>query len=159
MPGLKYRGIFLSKQVEIKHPDFVEHSLAVVFGAIKMTILYDGKAIKLNRRGRFTVADDNGQNREGDISSNLFKPVTLTIDGTDKIQISDNLPKWLYVFMALNLVLISGGAIGGALMGLNLAFDRTVFLSDKSVAIKALLCLGLTLASMYLLVQIQLAFR
>jgi hypothetical protein len=105
------------------------------------------------------VLDDKGQEREGDMSSNLFKPVSLRIDGGEKIQISENLPKVLYVFMALNILLISGGAIGGALMGINLAFDRTIFLSDKPVILKGVFCLVLTLLSFYLLAQIQLAFR
>lgn len=149
----------MSRKITVEHPDFIQHKLEVEFKAIKMVILYDGEAVKLNRRGKFKVFDDKGQEREGDMSSNLFKPVSLRIDGGEKIQVSENLPKVLYVFMALNILLISGGAIGGALMGINLAFDRTIFLSDKPVMLKGVFCLVLTLLSFYLLAQIQLAFR
>lgn len=149
----------MSKKITIEHPDFIEHKLTAQFKALKIAILYDGDVVKLNRRGKFKVIDDKGQEREGDMSSNLFKPVSLRIDGGEKIQISEDLPKVLYVFMALNLLLISGGAIGGALMGINLAFDRTIFLSDKPVVLKGVFCLLLTFLSFYLLAQMQSAFH
>lgn len=83
-------------------------------GMFKGIRLYlDGQNVKL-KRGKATVKDDNGVEREVKINPNVFDHLWVDIEG-EKYYPMGMLTRMerLFVFMPLALIMI-GGAIGGA---------------------------------------------
>ena len=121
--------------IEVKHSDFTKHKIELTKNFLGLKFMYDGQIVRPNLKGQFKLKDDHGQERVIKLKG-FLSPSSLLIDNKETINFGTPIPKLAYLCMLPSLFFLIGGAIGGAIAGLNAVIIASVFTKNISTVKK-----------------------
>ena len=128
-------------EIAVTHPAFTTRKLHVRSAGFWSgpKVLVDGRVAE-GKRGVYQIPDNTGKTREIKTKYSLFDPIpVLELDG-EKIHVARQLTWYEYTWMGIPiLLLLTGGALGGAFGFAAIYSSARIFRSERSVPAKYVL--------------------
>lgn len=127
----------MAEPLPITYPGFEGRGLALrPSGWIKGAAIVTADAAPTRKGRTFTVSDNAGAPVVFQLKGNILDPIPAVVVGDQTIRLARPLAWYEYVWIALPLVLLVGGALGGACGGAAMLVNARILRSNEPVWVR-----------------------